>query len=163
MEGDKNPEFCFNCGTPLDENSKFCKNCGAPISKSGKIENEENKNNENQETEQIVNKKENLQEEASELNITPSNDNFNVENKVRIYHKNVGVAVVLSLFLACLGQFYNGQILKGIIFLIIWTILYYISPILVLLFIIYACYDAYINAKKINENNGNYFYTTGVN
>ena len=36
--------------------------------------------------------------------------------------KNPGVAAVLSFFYCGLGQIYNGQILKGIIMLVAYTI-----------------------------------------
>ena len=153
--GEENPKFCSNCGNPLDKNSKFCKECGTQISKSKEIESNENINNE----------KENIQEEKIEPQNENNENNTSINDAKEVigrYHKSSIIAVILSLFLACLGQFYNGQILKGIVFLIIWIILFYIFPILLLLFAVYVCYDAYINAKRINENNGNYFYTQGA-
>ncbi|KZX16817.1 TM2 domain protein [Methanobrevibacter cuticularis] len=74
------------------------------------------------------------------------------------YYKNPKLALVLSLFLVCLGQFYNGQILKGVLFMILTLFLSDINGLLGVLALLYSAYDAYENAKKINENNGNYFY-----
>ncbi len=69
--------------------------------------------------------------------------------------KNPGVAAVLSFFWAGLGQIYNGEIGKGIIFLIC----YLVSALLMLAFIgfittpilwIYGMVDAYKTAEKLN-------------
>ncbi|RBQ24315.1 hypothetical protein ALNOE001_02290 [Candidatus Methanobinarius endosymbioticus] len=75
-----------------------------------------------------------------------------------IYNKNPFITAVLSFFLLCLGQFYHGQILKGILFMLIAIVLRYVNGIIGFLFILYAIYDAYKNAKQINQNNGNYFH-----
>jgi TM2 domain-containing membrane protein YozV len=71
------------------------------------------------------------------------------------FYKNPGIAAVLSFFWMGLGQFYNGQIAKGITFIII----YIISWILMLdvvgfittpIMWVYGMYDAYKSAEKIN-------------
>ena len=69
--------------------------------------------------------------------------------------KNPGLAAILSFFFTGLGQIYNGQIGKGIIFGIIGfilalTILIGIGLFLYPLFWVYNLYDAYNTAKKIN-------------
>ena len=70
--------------------------------------------------------------------------------------KNPGVATVLSFFFMGLGQIYNGQIGKGIIFII----LYAISVALIFVIVgfittpilwIWGMVDANKSAKKINE------------
>ena len=70
-------------------------------------------------------------------------------------YKNAGLAAVLSFFFMGLGQIYNGQIAKGIIFIIA----YGISWVLMLIIIgfittpilwIYGIWDAYRSAEKIN-------------
>lgn len=69
--------------------------------------------------------------------------------------KSSGIAVILSFFIPGLGQIYNGQIGKGILFMIIAFILA-ISMILLIGFIlypifwIYNMYDAYKTAERIN-------------
>lgn len=72
-----------------------------------------------------------------------------------VFYKNPGLAAVLSFFWMGLGQIYNGQIAKGIAFIIFYAI----SWILVFLLIglittpilfIYGIYDAYKSAQKIN-------------
>lgn len=73
--------------------------------------------------------------------------------------KNPGVAAVLSFFYCGLGQIYNGQIFKGIIMLVVYTIsalLMYVligfitTPILW----IWGMYDAYRTADKMNRRKG---------
>lgn len=73
-----------------------------------------------------------------------------------VYHlKNPGAAAVLSAFWVGLGQIYNGEIVKGIILMVAYTI----SVLLIYLIIgivttpilwIFGIYDAYNTAKKIN-------------
>jgi len=73
--------------------------------------------------------------------------------------KNPGVATVLSFFFMGLGQIYNGQIGKGIIFIV----LYAISAALMLVLVgfittpilwLWGMVDANKSAKKINEKMG---------
>lgn len=70
--------------------------------------------------------------------------------------KNPGLATVLSFFFMGLGQIYNGQIGKGIIFIILYAISialmfvivgFITTPILW----IWGLVDANKSAKKINE------------
>lgn len=72
-----------------------------------------------------------------------------------VFYKNPGLAAVLSFFYMGLGQIYNGQIHKGIAFLIAYSISwllmnlwigYLTTPILWF----YGIYDAYKSAEKIN-------------
>lgn len=72
------------------------------------------------------------------------------------YYKNSGVATVLSFFIMGLGQIYNGQIGKGVVFIILyfisWAMMFIIigfitTPILW----IWGMVDANKSAKKINE------------
>jgi TM2 domain-containing membrane protein YozV len=76
--------------------------------------------------------------------------------------KNPGVAVVLSFFIPGLGQIYNGQIMKGIIFIILASIFGFLTVVLIgyilyPLFWVYNLYDAYNTAREINERyDGNY-------
>lgn len=72
--------------------------------------------------------------------------------------KSSGLAAVLSFFISGLGQIYNGQILKGIIILLIqglnglltFILIGYIFLPIVWLF---AIIDAYRSAEKINRRN----------
>ncbi|MBN2367147.1 MAG: zinc-ribbon domain-containing protein [Calditrichaeota bacterium] len=69
--------------------------------------------------------------------------------------KNPAIAAILSFLFTGLGQIYNGQIEKGILFIIIGIILaismlILIGIILFPLFWLYNIYDAYTSAKQIN-------------
>ena len=73
------------------------------------------------------------------------------------FYKNPSIATILSFFYMGLGQIYNGQIGKGIVFII----LYGISVALMFVVIgfvttpilwIWGMVDANNSAKKINEN-----------
>ena len=73
-----------------------------------------------------------------------------------IFFKNPTVATLCSFIFAGLGQFYNGQILKGILFfgsmffsvLLMWLFIGYIlAPIVWILGMV----DANSSAKRINK------------
>ncbi|WP_409201036.1 hypothetical protein [Methanobrevibacter sp. DSM 116169] len=78
------------------------------------------------------------------------------------YKKSIGVSLLLTILIPPFGQFYNGQILKGILFMLISFILGLISGIFSLIFWIFMMYDAYKNSKLINKNNGNYFFNENI-
>jgi len=70
--------------------------------------------------------------------------------------KNPGVAAILSFFWAGLGQIYNGQLLKGFGFIILYAfsvilIFAAIGLILVPIVWIIGIWDAYSTAKSYNE------------
>ena len=76
--------------------------------------------------------------------------------------KNPGFAAVLSFFIPGLGQIYNGQIMKGIIFIVLASIFATLTVVLIgyvlyPLFWIYNLYDAYNTARRINERYGGYY------
>ena len=69
--------------------------------------------------------------------------------------KNPGVAAVLSFFVTGLGQIYNGQIVKGVLFIIIQAINALLMYVLIgfitfPIFWIWGMVDAYRTAEKIN-------------
>lgn len=69
--------------------------------------------------------------------------------------KNPGVAAVLSALWIGLGQIYNGEVLKGLLFMVfgviaLLSIIVLIGFILAPLFWIYNIFDAYTTAKEIN-------------
>ncbi len=74
-----------------------------------------------------------------------------------VFYKNPGLAAVLSFFYMGLGQIYNGQLSKGIFFIIAYTVSW-ILMIIVIGFIttpvmwVYGMYDAYKSAEKINAD-----------
>ena len=74
-----------------------------------------------------------------------------------VFYKNPGLAAVLSFFYMGLGQVYNGQLAKGIFFIVLYSISIALIFILIgiittpILFI-YGMYDAYKSAEKINAD-----------
>jgi TM2 domain-containing membrane protein YozV len=79
------------------------------------------------------------------------------ETNGKIGHKDPGIAAALSFFIAGAGQVYNGEVLKGagvfVGFAILWIFALVTgllcSPAPLALWI-YAIYDAYSVAKRIN-------------
>ena len=72
--------------------------------------------------------------------------------------KNSGVAAVLSFFFTGLGQIYNGQIGKGVLFIIIQAINFALMYVIIgfitaPLFWIWGMVDAYKTAERINASN----------
>ncbi|MGA7075579.1 MAG: hypothetical protein WBZ42_03400 [Halobacteriota archaeon] len=70
--------------------------------------------------------------------------------------KNPGVAAVLSFFWAGLGQIYNGQLLKGIGFMVLYAFSVLLCFVLIGLIIlpivwIVGMWDAYHTAQAYNE------------
>jgi TM2 domain-containing membrane protein YozV len=72
-----------------------------------------------------------------------------------VFYKNPGLAAVLSFFYMGLGQIYNGQLAKGIFFIIMYSVSWVLMLVLVgfittPILWIYGMYDAYKSAEKIN-------------
>ena len=70
-------------------------------------------------------------------------------------YKTPGLAAVLSFFYMGLGQIYNGQIAKGIAFIVgysisLFLIILVIGLVTTPILFIYGMYDAYKSAEKIN-------------
>ncbi|MDQ4106262.1 MAG: DUF5683 domain-containing protein [Actinomycetota bacterium] len=73
--------------------------------------------------------------------------------------KNAGVAAVLSFLIPGLGQIYNGQILKGLIIVVVQLINVALTNVLIgfifyPIVLVYAVYDAYNAANRINARQG---------
>ena len=73
--------------------------------------------------------------------------------------KSAGLAAVLSFFLPGLGQIYNGEILKGLVLIVIDAInaalmFVLISFVTHVITVIYAIYDAYSTVEQINASQG---------
>lgn len=69
--------------------------------------------------------------------------------------KNPGVAALLSTIFAGLGQIYNEQIAKGLVFIVLavvfaFSTLVLIGFILLPVFWVFNIYEAYNTAKKMN-------------
>ncbi|MBD3257106.1 hypothetical protein GF377_01640 [candidate division GN15 bacterium] len=74
-------------------------------------------------------------------------------------YKNPGLAAVLSFFYMGLGQIYNGQIAKGVVFIVAYSISWVLLASVIFTLVgvittpalfIYGMYDAYRSAEKIN-------------
>ncbi len=73
------------------------------------------------------------------------------------FYKNPGLAAVLSFFYMGLGQIYNGQLSKGIFFIILYSISWLLVFVLIGIITtpvlwIYGMYDAYKSSEKINSD-----------
>jgi len=74
-----------------------------------------------------------------------------------VFYKNPGIAAVLSFFWMGLGQIYNGQIAKGVAFIVAYAVSWLLVMVLIgvittpILFI-YGMYDAYRSAIKVNAD-----------
>ncbi len=69
--------------------------------------------------------------------------------------KSAGLAAVLSFFISGLGQIYNGQILKGLIIIVVQLINGALTTILIgwiplAIVWVWAIIDAYREAERIN-------------
>lgn len=69
--------------------------------------------------------------------------------------KNAGIAAVLSFFISGLGQIYNGQIIKGLLFVAAYAISVALMHVLIGFLIfpivwIWGMFDAYRTAERIN-------------
>lgn len=136
--------FCPNCGKPIEGNSAFCPNCGKALQSApdslpqgfcphcGAA---------------VDPQAEICPKCGVRIKQAPKLEAFD--------RKSPGIAAVLSFLFTGLGQIYNGQIGKGIGFLLLGiifalTALVLIGFILYPIFWIYNVYDAYSTAKKIN-------------
>ncbi len=116
-------------GTTSERTKKFCVNCGAEIDARAEI--------------------------CPKCGVRVAPPPPSPAPTVQFTRKNEGIAAVLSFLFVGLGQIYNGEIGKGIMFLVIgvilvFTMLFLIGFILYPLFWIYNIYDAYNTAKRIN-------------
>ena len=73
--------------------------------------------------------------------------------------KSAGLAAVLSFFISGLGQIYNGQILKGLVILVVQIINGVLTTILIgwiplAIVWVWAIIDAYREAERINARRG---------
>ena len=73
-----------------------------------------------------------------------------------VEHKSSGLAAILSFLIPGLGQIYNGEIMKGVLFIVlalvfVILILFFIGIPLYFILWIYAIYDAYQGAERHNR------------
>ena len=120
--------FCSNCGNSIHEKSKNCSNCGASLSTA------------NEDISKSFHKifDQTAQVLPKELKIPPI------------------VAAILSFLVVGLGQMINGQLVKGIIMLVLKILIAYatggmIGYLASFIFGILAALDAFKCSKKLEE------------
>lgn len=134
--------FCPNCGKPFEGTPVFCPSCGKPLQPTTPLANA------------FCPHCGATVDPAAE--ICPKCGVRIKQSPAATDQKNPWIAAVLSFLFTGLGQIYNGQIGKGIGFIILGvvfalTVIFLIGFILYPLFWIYNIYDAYKTAKKINS------------
>lgn len=132
---DKSVEICPECGVkqPVTVKAKYCVNCGSRIDEKAEI--------------------------CSDCGVRQPNtyrQTRTTSYQAPMYQqKNPGIAAVLSALFVGFGQIYNGQIVKGLIFMVV----YFVSILLIFVLIgfittpllwIFGIYDAYNTANRIN-------------
>jgi TM2 domain-containing membrane protein YozV len=144
--------FCSRCGKELPPGATFCAYCGALITGPGPSAGTRTKFCQHcgaQITfEAEICPKCGVRVAGPQLVET-------ISAAIRHELKNPGIAAVLSFFFVGLGQIYNGQIGKGIGFIVLGVVFValmfvLIGFILYPVFWAYNIYDAYNTAKKIN-------------
>ena len=128
--------FCSGCGRPMDASQQFCAGCGA---RNPAV--------------QTVGPQTTSMVATAGTGVVPA------QQVIVVSEKSPGLAAVLSFFWAGLGQIYNGEIGKGILFMV----LYLVSAFLMMAVIgfittpilwIFGMVDAYKTAEKINASRG---------
>ena len=139
--------FCNQCGEELDASAKFCKNCGTELVE----ESNQNKFCSNCGVEMDSNAK--FCPECGH----PTNGVQQKTGAAAVNQpKSPLLALILSFLIVGLGQIYLGLIKKGLLLIFAAIIsafltLIYIGFILWVIVWIYAMYDAYNSAEKINN------------
>lgn len=138
--------FCTRCGANLLKEHKFCPNCGQPASAASTIQHVDYVD---------------LGDYGAQPIAQPVYEQFQQAptSPVPVYfpdRKNPGVAAVLSFFWAGLGQIYNGQLAKGIGFMVLYgfsVLLIFVLIGLLLAPIVWliGMWDAYHTAQQYNE------------
>lgn len=160
--GEDNPNnahFCKNCGENLEQTYetqvieepeeiyKYCQHCGYGIkSEASKICSKCGERVDTNDTTycqycgKVIDRRAEICPFCG-VRVKPNNE------------KNPTLALILSFLISGLGQIYNGNVLKGIILLILvyFLILTIIGAIFGVILWVYGMYDAYTTAKRINE------------
>jgi TM2 domain-containing membrane protein YozV len=170
--------FCRLCGANLISDSKFCAKCGQPVYEAPTTIQETDYVDLSHyaakpAAQPVYQQQEYQQPQAATAQLSmPSPEVYppaatapfsatptQQQAPVPVYmgdRKNPGVAAVLSFFWAGLGQIYNGQLAKGLGFIVLYLfcvllIFVVIGLILVPIVWIIGMWDAYNTAKQYNE------------
>jgi TM2 domain-containing membrane protein YozV len=119
--------FCENCGTQLGENATYCENCGAKVGNADPSI---------------------ATSTSGDQGSTPVQMDQKTDS---VQKKNPLIALILSLIITGVGQIYNGQVIKGVILLVVFFIVFVIFWPLALIVWLFGMYDAYTTAGKINN------------
>ena len=169
--------FCRQCGANVPAESKFCNNCGQPLyAATAAIQQTDYVDLRPQQTaqqeyqpleyqpleyqQQDYQPQEYQQPQRSTARpptIVVSQTQQQVSRPAFVPdRKNPGVAAVLSFFWAGLGQIYNGQLMKGIGFIVLYAfsvLLCFVLIGFIILPIVWfiGIWDAYSTAKSYND------------
>lgn len=172
--------FCRLCGANLFPDSKFCAKCGQPVyeapttiqetdyvdlrpqSATQSVYQQQGYYQQEYQQPQAVTSQ--LSMSGPEVYPPAATAPFSAtptpqQAPVPVYmtdRKNPGVAAVLSFFWAGLGQIYNGQLAKGLGFIVLYlfcVLLIFVAIGLILVPIVWivGMWDAYNTAKQYNE------------
>ena len=143
-------KYCTDCGSQMDKTEEICPECGVkqPVTKTkycvdcgSKID-----------AKTDICPDCGVRQPGATNYQQPRNDLY----KQPVILKNPGIAAVLSAFFVGIGQIYNGQIAKGLLFMVA----YFVSILLIFVLIgfittpllwIFGIYDAYNTANRINS------------
>jgi TM2 domain-containing membrane protein YozV len=153
--------FCKQCGANVPSESKFCNKCGQPLyAATTAIEQTDYVDLRPQQTAQQEYQPLEYHQPQSSTAQTPAatvSQTQQVSSPAVISdRKNPGVAAVLSFFWAGLGQIYNGEILKGICFMVVYAFSVFLCLFLIGFIILpvvwgMGMWDAYNTAKRYND------------
>jgi len=137
--------FCSNCGEPVARPDAYvCTNCGKPLCMT---QTESISNDNDQSTADGQRQNYNGGPDGNE---TASYDEAPKNPHIIMDSKSPFFAVILSFLWVGMGQLYNGKFWKGLLLNICCMIGYLlIFPGLAVW--IYACWDAYKDAEKMNK------------
>lgn len=137
--------FCPNCGVSVPESARFCVTCGKPIAE--------------------VQPTPPQPQYAPPAYAQPGYAPYPYVQPYQGYgrvagERSVGLAVVLSFLWTGLGQLYNHETAKGVLFFVLilvlavvavlfWWLCFPVFPYLI--FWMYGMYDAYVRAQEYNH------------
>jgi TM2 domain-containing membrane protein YozV len=168
---DESKRNCINCGTELIPNSNYCPRCGTGFEKVPYSYQLQQSRNDVLPYDRQASQPHRMLQTAIDTQQPPqANDTY--QPSVHYHYqppqqqgpapaylqdrKNPGVAAVLSFFWTGLGQIYNGQILKGIVLILVQAVNFllifvFIGLITFPLFWAIGIWDAYKTAESYNS------------
>ncbi len=138
--------FCQHCGNQMDVRAEICPKCGIRVAQA-------------QPQPQYQPQPQPQYQAQPQYQPQPQYPpQYPPQYQPPVSQKSEGLAAVLSFIIPGLGQIYNGEMGKGILFLILsfvfWGLMFVlIGFILYPILWLYGIYDAYTTAKKINQRN----------